>query len=269
VVSAAPVSQQNGNNLHRLVSIMRTLRAPDGCPWDRAQTLETLRPFVVEEAHEVVDAIDQGSPSALREELGDLLLQIVFQSEIANDESWFGIDDVIDTISEKMTRRHPWVFGDEKVGSEGAGIARWEELKAEERREKGDKKGTLDGVPLALPALLRAVRVGEKAASVGYDWPDASGAWDKVHEELTEVGEAAQSGDDARVQEELGDLLFAIASFARKRDLDPEAALRGSLSRFSDRFSHAERAAEDEGRPLRERTPEELDQLWQAAKAST
>lgn len=248
---------------------MRTLRAPDGCPWDRAQTLETLRPYVIEEAHEVVDAIDKQAPDALREELGDLLLQIVFQSEIAQDEGWFGIDDVVDAIADKMTRRHPWVFGDETVGDEGAGIGRWEEIKAEERRKKGKPEGALHGVPVSLPALLRAVRVGEKAASVGYDWPDASGAWNKVHEELQELEHAAAEQDSHAIEHELGDLLFALSNFARKQDIDPEAALRGSLGRFSKRFSHAERTASSEGRPLRERTPEELDQLWNEAKKAT
>ena len=248
---------------------MRTLRAPDGCPWDRAQTLETLRPYVIEEAHEVVGAIDKQSPDALREELGDLLLQIVFQSEIAQDEGWFGIDDVVDSIADKMTRRHPWVFGDETVGDEGAGIGRWEEIKAAERQRKGKTEGTLDGVPVSLPALLRAVRVGEKAASVGYDWPDASGAWTKVHEEMRELEHAAAEHDSQAVEQELGDLLFALSNFARKQDIDPEAALRASLGRFSKRFSHAEQTASSEGRPLRERTPEELDQLWNEAKSAT
>jgi len=244
---------------------MRRLLARDGCPWDREQTLETLRPFVIEEAYEVVDAIDGGDPQDLREELGDLLLQIVFQAELARGRGWFGTDDVIETICEKMKRRHPWVFGDAKVDDADDALASWEALK---EKERGDK-GALDGVPLALPSLLRAVRIGEKASAVGYDWPDAGGAWTKVREELSELEAAAAAADRASMELELGDLLFALASYARKEDLDPEAALRRSLDRFSRRFSHAERASMDEGHSLRARSPEELDALWERAKSAT
>lgn len=256
--------ERAGEGYAELVEIMRRLLSPEGCPWDREQTLRSLRPYVIEEAHEVVDAIDADDPGALREELGDLLFQVVFLTELSARAGRFGHQDVLRAVGEKMVRRHPWVFGEETVeGSEGSS-ERWEAMKAAERRERG----ALDGVPASLPALLRAVRVGEKAASVGYDWPDAGGPRHKIDEELDELDAALSAGDRAHAEAELGDLLFAIASFARKEGFDPEAALRGALGRFSARFAHAERAARDEGRVLRERTPEELDALWERAKAA-
>jgi MazG family protein len=258
------VSEQNGESFPKLVEVMRRLLGPDGCPWDREQTLESLRPYVIEEAYEVVDAIDKGDPDELREELGDLALQIVFQAELARAKGWFGADDVVEAICEKLVRRHPWVFGDEKVADAAGAIESWEALKQKEKA----KRGALGGVPVALPSLLRAVRVGEKASSVGYDWPDAGGPRAKVDEELGELDAALAEGDTAAAERELGDLLFSIASFARKQGMDPEAALRGALDRFSHRFGHAEReaAARREG-GLRSMSPEELDALWAEAKA--
>lgn len=253
---------QRGESLPKLVEIMQRLLAPDGCPWDQEQSLETLRPFVIEEAHEVVDAIDKGSPELLREELGDLLLQIVFQAELARKNGWFGPDDVVDAICEKLVRRHPHVFGDLKVSGTAEVLANWEKLKAAEKKDRG----ALDGVPVALPSLLRATRVGEKAASVGYDWPDAAGPRDKIDEELEELDQAMASGDLQAAEHELGDVLFAMASLARKANMDPEAALRGSLNRFTARFSFVEKLARGEKRALSDRSPEELDELWERAK---
>jgi len=255
---------EDGETLPNLVGIMQQLLAPDGCPWDRDQTLETLRPYVIEEAHEVVDAIDSGKPELLREELGDLLFQIVFQAELARAAGWFGIDDVIAAIADKMVRRHPWVFGDEKgeKGDAATALGRWEAQKAKEKQARG----ALGGVPVALPALLRALRVGEKAAAVGYDWKDSEGARAKVDEELSELDAAMEAGDPAEMEKELGDLLFAIASLARKRGLDPESALRGTLNRFSARFRHAELAAQADGKMLRDLDEDALDALWEAAK---
>jgi len=257
------MDQQKGANLPRLVEVMQSLLAPDGCPWDRDQTLETLRPYVIEEAFEVVDAIDQGDPKLLREELGDLLLQIVFQAELARAAGWFGPDDVVDGICEKLLRRHPHVFGDEDADDATAALHNWERLKKKEKAGRG----ALDGVPVALPALLRAVRVGEKAAAVGYDWPDADGARHKVDEELAELDRALEADDDARAEAELGDVLFALASLGRKRGIDPEAALRGTLDRFSRRFSIAEKLARDEGNSLDVLDADALDALWERAKA--
>jgi len=247
---------------------MRRLLAPDGCPWDREQTLETLRPYVIEEAHEVVDAIDRGDPAALREELGDLLLQVVFQAELAARKGWFGPDDVVDGISDKLVRRHPHVFDEARQGSlENAAQVKdaWEDIK---RKEKADR-GTLEGVPVSLPGLLRAVRVGEKAASVGYDWPDAGGPRGKVDEELAELDDALDRGDRDAAEKELGDVLFSLASFARKQALDPEAAVRRALDAFTRRFDHAERAARSRGRELRDLDAGALDALWNEAKAVT
>ncbi len=243
---------------------MQTLLAPDGCPWDREQTLETLRQYVIEEAHEVVDAIDNGTPEMLREELGDLLLQVVFQAALTDRKGWFDIDGVVDAICEKLIRRHPWVFGDEKVDDASGAINRWEAIKAKEKKERG----ALSGVPVALPSLLRAVRIGEKASAVGYDWPDAGGPRDKVNEELRELDEAAADGDQAALEHELGDLLFALATYGRKQGVDPEAALRGSLNRFSSRFRHCELAAQADGKGLRDYDEPELDAMWERAKAA-
>jgi tetrapyrrole methylase family protein/MazG family protein/ATP diphosphatase len=243
---------------------MQRLLAPNGCPWDREQTLQTLRPFVVEEAHEVVDAIDSGSPKDLREELGDLLLQIVFQSELARIEGWFGPDDVVDAICDKLIRRHPHVFGDATVKDTAEVLANWEVLKAEEKKGRG----VLEGVPKALPALLRALRVGEKAARVGFDWPDSAGARAKLNEEISELDEALASGDRDAAERELGDVLFALVSVARKADIDPEAALRGTLDRFGQRVRKVETEVTARGQELSQVSPEQLDLLWEAAKAS-
>ena len=263
--TGGPIAEQRGALLPRLVDVMQRLLEPDGCPWDRAQTLETLRPYVIEEAHEVVDAIDRGSPELLREELGDLLLQVVFQAELARGRGWFGPDDVIVGICDKLVRRHPHVFGDEaKATSPERALERWEQMKKAEKKDRG----ALDGVPVALPALLRAVRVGEKAAAVGYDWPDDRGPREKIDEELAELDGAAAAGDDKAVEEELGDVLFSLASFARKRGLDPEAALRRTLDRFSARFRAAEETARERGVRLEELGDAERDALWEQAKAN-
>jgi MazG family protein len=251
-----------GESLAGLVELMQTLLGPNGCPWDREQTLETLRQYVIEEAHEVVDAIDGGEPEMLREELGDLLLQVVFQAALTEQHGWFDIDGVVEAISEKLVRRHPWVFGDEEVSDASGAINSWEAIKAKEKKERG----ALGGVPVALPGLLRAVRIGEKASAVGYDWPDAGGPRAKIDEELQELDEAAEQGDMAAVEHELGDLLFALATYGRKQGLDPEAAIRGSLSRFSSRFRHCELAAKADGKDLRDYSEPELDELWERAK---
>lgn len=254
---------KRGETLAGLVELMQTLLGPNGCPWDREQTLDTLRQYVIEEAYEVVDAIDQGKPEMLREELGDLLLQVVFQSALTEGQGWFDIDGVVEAISEKLVRRHPWVFGDEKVDDASGAIDSWEAIKAKEKKERG----ALGGVPVALPGLLRAVRMGEKASAVGYDWPDAGGPRAKIDEELKELDEAADKGDVAALEHELGDLLFALATYGRKQGLDPEAALRASLNRFSSRFRHCELAAKEDGKDLRDYDEAELDDMWEQAKA--
>lgn len=253
---------KRGESLVDLVELMETLLGPNGCPWDREQTLESLRQYVIEEAHEVADAIDHGKPEMLREELGDLLLQVVFQSALTERRGWFDVDGVVEAICDKLVRRHPWVFGDAQVEDAGGAINRWEAIKAEEKKERG----ALSGVPVALPSLLRAVRIGEKASAVGYDWPDAGGPRAKIDEELAELDEAAARGDKEALEHELGDLLFALATYGRKQGLDPEAALRASLNRFSSRFRHCELAAKADGKNLRDYSEPELDALWERAK---
>lgn len=270
-----PLSEQRGQTLPRLVAIMQRLLAPDGCPWDREQTLESLRPYVIEEAYEVVDAIDRGDAADLREELGDLLLQIVFQSELARAKGWFGPDDVIDAIRDKMVRRHPHVFGEDELGTSAEVLDAWERRKAREREAKAlaggasseKPKGALDGVPVAMPSLLRAVRVGDKAARVGYDWPSPAGARAKVDEELAELDAATATGDTVRIEEELGDVLFALASWARLSKLDPEASLRRALDRFTARFQEAEHLAFARGTPLDQLDDGARDALWNEVKA--
>ena len=255
---------QRGERLPELVEIMRRLLAPDGCPWDREQTLESLRPYVVEEAHEVVDAIDRGDLVHLREELGDLLLQIVFQSALAerSAEAPFGIDDVVGAICDKMVRRHPHVFGDEPAADSDAVKERWESIKAKEKAGRG----VLDGVPRAMPSLLRATRVGEKAAHLGLDWPDARGPREKLSEELSELDEAIEQGDRDAMESELGDVLFATVSLARKHGLDADAALRRTIDTFTRRVEHVEQQLKTRDAPGSAPSLEELDVMWQRAK---
>ena len=266
-----PLDEQHGQTLPRIVSIMQRLLSETGCPWDREQTLQTLRPYVIEEAHEVVDAIDRNDADDLREELGDLLLQIVFQAELARTKGWFGPDDVVDAIVDKMVRRHPHVFDADsvKLGSSKEVLDAWERRKQREREEQAGEakiKGALDGVPVGMPALLRATRIGDKATRVGYDWPSAAGARSKVDEELRELDEATASGDAMRMEEELGDVLFALTSWSRLSKLDPEAALRGTLDRFTSRFQRAEAIAREDGKALDQLDDAARDALWEQVK---
>jgi tetrapyrrole methylase family protein / MazG family protein len=258
--------KQTGAEVTKLVGLMQRLLAPDGCPWDREQTLETLVPYLVEETYEVVDALAGGDPDDHREELGDLLLQIVFQSELRFAEGKFGIDDVARGIVGKLVSRHPHVFGDVVAKDADAVLANWAKLKAVEKAKKG-KHGALDGIPKSAPALLRATRAGEKAGAVGFDWPDADGPRAKVDEELREFDEARQRGDRAEMQRELGDLLFATVNLARKLGLDAEQALRDATDRFASRFGHVERTLSAAGRAVSDASPDEQDRLWNEAKA--
>ncbi|MSP62421.1 MAG: nucleoside triphosphate pyrophosphohydrolase [Myxococcales bacterium] len=254
---------QSGANFGELVAIMQRLLSKDGCPWDREQSLQTLKPFLIEEAHEVLEAIDAQDPEGHREELGDLLFQIVFQSELRAAEGAFGIEDVVAAIARKMVRRHPHVFGDLKVSGSEEVLANWGKLKAEEHAEQGKRRATLDGVPQALPSLLRAQRIGEKAAAVGFDWPDLAGVRAKVTEELGELDEAIASGDAAAIGEELGDLLFVLTRIASWCKVDAEGALAACIRRFRGRFEDMESRA---GRPLPELSLAEMDLLWRDAK---
>ena len=280
---AMSVKAQDGATLVRLAGIMRRLLAPQGCPWDREQTLATLKRYAIEEAFEVCDAIDGLGPDAQRavtvegathnrpdsaavlhhrEELGDLLLQVVFQSEMAQSWGWFGLDDVVAGISDKLERRHPHVFGDVTVGSASEVIANWEKIKLAEKKDRG----ALDGIPRALPALSYALRMGDKASRVGFDWPDPSGPRAKVDEELRELDEAIAAGEKERVTDELGDALFSLVNLARKLGVDPEEALTRTNRRFASRFRGVESRAKAAGRALDAHTLAELDAYWNDAK---
>lgn len=243
--------------------IIAHLRAPEGCPWDREQTPRTLRPHLLEEAYETLQAIDEDDSAALREELGDLLLQIVLQAQIATESGEFTMAEVIADITAKITRRHPHVFGDLQVAGVEEVLHNWESLKESERRAQGGVKGLLDGVPAGLPALAQAMEIQGRVARVGFDWPEAEGARRKVLEELEEVQRATDDGERAA---EVGDLLFAATNYARKLEIDPEAALREANARFRRRFGRIEATAREKGLSLRDMSLDDLDSLWEAAK---
>ena len=233
------IEQQTGASVARLVALMQRLLADDGCPWDREQSFETLRRYVLEEACEVIDAIDTTTArdrGPLKDELGDLLLQVVFQAELGRKERTFAIDDVVEAIVSKMVRRHPHVFGDLEAKNTDEVLNNWEKIKAAEKGERG----VLGGVPRSLPALMRAQRVGEKVSRVGFDWDDAKGSRAKVTEEVDELDAAIATGDRDAIEEELGDALFALVNLARHVDIDAEGALRRTIDKFSHRFQHVE-----------------------------
>jgi MazG family protein len=260
--------KQTGLAFQSLVGLMQRLLAPDGCPWDREQTLETLVPYLIEETYEVVDALAEGSVADHCEELGDLLLQVVFQAELRFSEGQFGIDDVARGIVTKLIRRHPHVFADVRVSGTGEVLSNWAKLKAVEKAERG-KHGALHGIPRSAPALLRATRAGEKAAAAGFDFATADDARGKVDEELRELDAARLAGDAASLKGELGDALFALVNLGRKLDLDAESALREATDRFARRFAHLEAALGAVGRAVGEASPDEQNQLWEAAKRAT
>ena len=268
-----PVAEQHGHTLPRLVQLMQRLLAPDGCPWDREQDFKSLRRYVLEEACEVIDAIDAEDHGHLQEELGDLLLQVVFLSELARADGRFGPDDVIRGICEKLVRRHPHVFGDSEVSTAEDVARQWEDIKA---REKSSPRELLASVPRALPPLERARRLSDRVARVGFDWPAAAESRDKVREELAELDQAIAEGDPRRVESELGDLLFALVNLARKLDLDAGTALSRTNDRFSRRFAYVERRVRDvigdwpldsAGKPTTGIPLEQLDGYWDEAKS--
>jgi tetrapyrrole methylase family protein / MazG family protein len=259
-------SPDAGQRFLDLLTMMARLRGEGGCPWDREQTRASLRPFLVEETYEVLDALDSGDPGSIREELGDLLFQVVFHAEIARERGEFTMGDLLDALVTKMTRRHPHVFEDRPVASAAEALARWEAIK--ESEGAGARRSALAGVPRALPALHRAQRVQHKAARVGFDWPEATAALEKVREELGEVEEALRQGSGEGLRAELGDLLFAVVNVARLAEVDPEGALHGTVERFSRRFAWIEEAVRREGRELSSLPLEELEELWSRAKAS-
>jgi tetrapyrrole methylase family protein/MazG family protein/ATP diphosphatase len=267
IPAPAALSEQQGKTFEQLVEIMRRLLAPDGCPWDREQDYASLRRYVLEEACEVIDAIDSGDFEHLKEELGDLALQVAFLAELARAEGRFGPDDVMCAIIDKLVRRHPHVFGEGQAETAEEVLRNWETIKATEKQDRP----LLSGVPRSLPALYRAQRMGDKVSRVGFDWPDGRGSRDKVTEELAELDQALAEKDPDAVEQELGDLLFALVNLARHQGIDAEIALRKAADRFSDRFGYVEQQvkqthggwprADSPKLPLRE-----LDGHWEEAK---
>lgn len=248
----------------QLIDIMRKLRAPGGCPWDAEQTHASLTRYLLEETYEVIEAIDEKSPQHLKEELGDLLLQPIFHAAIAEECGDFTIDDIIDTLCQKLIRRHPHVFGDLEIKDSNQQIENWEKIK---KLEKGDERpSALSGVPDHLPALLKAQKIGEKASRVGFDWEHSDQVFAKVMEELHEFEEAWAGGNPERMEDELGDLLFAIANLGRFLSLNPEEALRKTISRFQKRFSYVEKELLQQGVQMQSATLEQMDKLWESAK---
>jgi MazG family protein len=262
--------------LDRLVEIMATLRGPDGCPWDREQTIDSLKPFVLEETYEVLEAIDRHDHAALCEELGDFVFEAVFLAQLESEDRHFTIADSLRSVADKLVRRHPHVFkrdeGEAALDSAGQVRARWEEIKARERGARPEPKTLLSGIAPTLPALLRAYHIGVRAASVGFDWTAPGDIVDKIQEEVDElrdvVGEEGAI-DPVRAEEEMGDLLFSIANLSRKLGIEPETALRKANDKFTRRFGALEKSVVDSGRTVKDLTPEELDAEWHRAKTQS
>ena len=257
-------SLEAGTSFESFAEIVAHLRAPNGCPWDREQTHESLRKHLLEESYEAIAAIDSGDFADMREEFGDLLLQVVLQSQIAQEEGRFNINQVVQGIHSKIVRRHPHVFGDLKLeGVEGV-LANWEKLKETERKNSGQKeKGLLDGVPVALPALSQAQEYQDRAARVGFDWPQMDGVLDKIREEINEIRDVET---DFELASEIGDLFFVLVNFARWKKVDAESALRGTNRKFKERFAYVEQGAKKQQRSISELSLDEMESLWQEAK---
>jgi MazG family protein len=268
-------SSPPGHKLPELVSIMDRLLAPDGCPWDREQTLDSLRPFLVEETYEVLDALERGDVPGHREELGDLMMQVVFHAAIRRAEGAFDIDDVITSIADKLVSRHPHVFADTRgIDTPDKVLAQWEQLKDQEKQAKARASAAdaaprrvLAGLPRGLPSLARAQKLGNRAGRVGFDWPSYDGSLAKVREEVDEVADAARRNDRSEAHKEIGDLLFAVVNLARKLDVDAESALHDACAKFVRRFEFIEDRLADGGRAPNDASLEELDALWNRAKA--
>ena len=254
-------------SIERLLAIMAHLRDPNGgCPWDQAQDFRSVAPYTLEEAYEVVDAIESGVPAALEEELGDLLFQVVFHAQLASEAGWFDFGNVTAAICDKLTRRHPHVFADAVVEDAQAQTLEWEKHK---QRERGEQRGTLEGVPLSLPALTRADKLQRKAAAVGFDWPDVSGVYGKIEEELSEVSEELQGSIDRdALLDECGDLLFAVVNLLRHANIDPETALRHGNAKFVRRFEEVERLCALDGISLTSADLDTLERYWEQAKSN-
>lgn len=252
--------------LDPLVKVMATLRGAKGCPWDKEQTHESLRRYLIEECYEVIEAIDEKDMNKLEEELGDLLLQVVFHAYLAEEAQAFDINDVIEGVVTKMIRRHPHVFGQTKVHNSEEVLVNWTAIKQQERELNGHDEGVLSGIPQMLPALMRAYKIQGRAARVGFDWPSVDGAWEKVSEEAAELKAAANSGDRQAIVEELGDLLFAVVNVARFLQVEPELALAATTDKFERRFHYIEQQARLKGHSPESLSLEDLDALWEQAK---
>ena len=251
-------------SLNDLVGIMKKLLDPGGCPWDREQNHKTLKPYMIEEAYEVCEAIDKNNLDELKEELGDVLLQVVFHSELAGREGHFDISDVIKGICDKLISRHPHVFSTVIVNSSQEVLANWEEIKRKEKKKR--KTSILDGVPQNMPALAIACRIQERASNVGFDWEKIEDVWEKVEEELREFSEAKKKGDQEKIEEEFGDLLFALVNLSRFQNINPEQALRKTIRKFEERFRYIEQKAEEQGRSLKDMSLSEMDAYWNEVK---
>ena len=258
-----------GQTFVQLLEVMARLRGPDGCPWDKKQTHESLKACLLEECYEVLAAIDANDPHHLQEELGDLLLQVVFHSQMASELGDFQIEDVLNTLIEKLTRRHPHVFGEEVVEHAEAAISRWEQIKAQEKKHKNLPEGLFSGIPKELPALLRAYRIGGKAARVNFDWPKVEDIWGKAEEEIRELKEAMAEKNPQAIEEEWGDLFFTLAQVARRLKVNPEEALRKSSNKFEARFAWMEQKVQETGKDIHELSAEEWETLWKQAKSFT
>ncbi len=252
--------------VHQLLEIMTRLRSAEGCPWDAAQTPESLKPYIVEEAYEVLEAIEVGTPAAIRDELGDLLLQVVFQARIFEERGEFNFADVAKAISTKLIRRHPHVFAGLESGDPDTLHRQWDSIKALEKSERGESSGLLAGIPRQLPALQRAQKLTEKASRAGFEWAETGGALEKVREELEEFEQVCREKDRPGMDHEFGDLLFALANLGRFLGIDAEQSLRDSMKRFEQRFSHIEKTLARLGREIPGASPRELEDLWQKAK---
>jgi len=265
-IPAKPASTETAS-LARLLGIMVRLRAPDGCPWDRVQDFRSIAPYTIEEAYEVEDAIIRGNWDDLRDELGDLLFQVVYHSRMAEEAGHFRFSDVAEAIGNKMLARHPHVFASQEIRDAAAQTEAWERRKAAERVARGET-GTLAGIPATLPALTEAAKLTRRAGRVGFDWPDADSVLQKLDEEVAELRAELPAADPARLADEVGDMLFVLANLARKLDLDPEQCLRGSNHKFRRRFGAIEQGLTESGRSPADAQLEEMERLWQAAKLS-
>jgi MazG family protein len=260
-------NRRTGQRFEHLVELMARLRAPDGCPWDRAQTFDTIKPYTLEETYEVLDAIDARDWKSLAEELGDLMLQVVFYGRMAEDAGYFRIEDSLDAINSKLVRRHPHVFGDAEARTADDVKKKWDEIKAEEKSEKNIRtESLLDGVPRALPALVEASQISSRAAGAGFDWDSAGQVLEKLEEELQELAEARLNASQDEIEAEIGDILFVLVNLARFMKVDPEQALRKTNAKFRRRFAQIEKSLKARGKALADSDINEMEELWQQAK---